>query len=78
MNFRLGGCACPGGPQTITKHCVIAPFAHRPRRARSRRVLPRPRLKGGEDADQIAFVNRVNDDGRIYVTQTSVAGTPND
>lgn len=32
------------------------------------------RLKGADDAGQIAFVNRINDDGRIYLTQTRVAG----
>ncbi|AXI46581.1 aspartate aminotransferase family protein [Sulfitobacter sp. SK012] len=32
------------------------------------------RLCGHDDAAQIAFVNRLNDDGRIYVTQTRVAG----
>ena len=32
------------------------------------------RLAGQGDADQIAFVNRLNDDGRIYLTQTLVDG----
>lgn len=32
------------------------------------------RLAGADDACQIAYVNRVNDDGRIYITQTRVAG----
>ena len=32
------------------------------------------RLAGAGDAAQQAFVNRVNDDGRIYVTQTRVQG----
>ena len=32
------------------------------------------RLAGGDDARQQAFVNRINDDGRIYVTQTRVGG----
>jgi aromatic-L-amino-acid decarboxylase len=32
------------------------------------------RLRGADDAAQQAFVNRVNDDGRVYVTQTKVAG----
>jgi aromatic-L-amino-acid decarboxylase len=32
------------------------------------------RLRGADDAAQQAFVMRVNDDGRIYVTQTRVAG----
>jgi aromatic-L-amino-acid decarboxylase len=32
------------------------------------------RLAGGDDAGQQAFVNRINDDGRIYVTQTRVGG----
>jgi aromatic-L-amino-acid decarboxylase len=32
------------------------------------------RLAGGDDAAQIAFVNRINDDGRIYITQTQVDG----
>ena len=27
-----------------------------------------------DDAEQFAFVERINDDGRIYVTQTRVAG----
>ncbi|MCV0397265.1 MAG: aspartate aminotransferase family protein [Rhizobiaceae bacterium] len=31
------------------------------------------RLKGADDAAQIDFVNRVNEDGRIYLTQTRVA-----
>lgn len=31
------------------------------------------RLKGADDAAQQAFVNRINDDGRIYLTQTRVA-----
>ena len=30
------------------------------------------RIAGLDDAAQIAFVNRVNDDGRIYITQTKV------
>ena len=32
------------------------------------------RLTGADDAAQIAYVNRINDDGRIYITQTRVAG----
>ena len=32
------------------------------------------RLAGCDDAAQIAFVNRINDDGRIYITQTKVDG----
>ena len=32
------------------------------------------RLAGCDDAAQIAFVNRINDDGRIYITQTQVDG----
>ena len=32
------------------------------------------RLSDADDAAMIAYVNRVNDDGRIYVTQTRVAG----
>jgi aromatic-L-amino-acid/L-tryptophan decarboxylase len=32
------------------------------------------RLAGGDDAAQIALVNRINDDGRIYLTQTRVDG----
>jgi aromatic-L-amino-acid decarboxylase len=32
------------------------------------------RLIGRDDAAQIAFVNRINDDGRIYITQTNVDG----
>ena len=32
------------------------------------------RLAGRDDAAQIAFVNRINDDGRIYITQTQVDG----
>ncbi len=32
------------------------------------------RLAGQDDATQLAFVNRVNDDGRIYLTQTKVDG----
>ena len=32
------------------------------------------RLAGCDDATQIAFVNRINDDGRIYITQTQVDG----
>lgn len=32
------------------------------------------RLKGRDDAAQQAYVNALNDDGRIYVTQTKVAG----
>ncbi len=32
------------------------------------------RLAGADDAAQQAFVNRINDDGRIYVTQTRVGG----
>ncbi len=32
------------------------------------------RLAGRDDAAQLAFVNRVNDDGRIYLTQTKVDG----
>ena len=32
------------------------------------------RLAGRDDAAQIAFVNRINDDGRIYITQTEVDG----
>ena len=32
------------------------------------------RLKGKDDDVQIAFVNAINDDGRIYVTQTRVDG----
>ena len=31
------------------------------------------RLKGADDAAQQDFVNRINDDGRIYLTQTRVA-----
>ncbi|MEH7830205.1 pyridoxal phosphate-dependent decarboxylase family protein [Gemmobacter denitrificans] len=31
------------------------------------------RLRGGDDAAQITFINRINDDGRIYLTQTRVA-----
>ncbi len=31
-------------------------------------------LKGASDADMIAFVNRVNEDGRIYVTQGRTQG----
>lgn len=31
------------------------------------------RLKSADDAAQQAFVNRINDDGRIYLTQTRVA-----
>jgi len=30
------------------------------------------RLQGADDAAQIRFVNRINDDGRIYLTQTRV------
>jgi aromatic-L-amino-acid decarboxylase len=32
------------------------------------------RLKGADDAAQLAYLGRVNDDGRIYLTQTRVAG----
>ncbi len=32
------------------------------------------RLRAAEDAAQQAFVNRINDDGRIYLTQTKVEG----
>ena len=32
------------------------------------------RLAHQDDAAQIAFVNRLNDDGRIYLTQTLVDG----
>jgi aromatic-L-amino-acid decarboxylase len=32
------------------------------------------RLAGRDDAAQISFVNRINDDGRIYITQTQVDG----
>lgn len=32
------------------------------------------RLAGCDDAAQIAFVNRINDDGRIYITQTQMDG----
>ncbi|MDG1067694.1 MAG: pyridoxal-dependent decarboxylase [Sulfitobacter sp.] len=32
------------------------------------------RLTGVDDAGQFAFVERINDDGRIYVTQTRVGG----
>jgi len=32
------------------------------------------RLADCDDAAQIAFVNRINDDGRIYITQTQVDG----
>lgn len=32
------------------------------------------RLKGADDAAQQALVNRINDDGRIYLTQTRVQG----
>jgi aromatic-L-amino-acid decarboxylase len=32
------------------------------------------RLAGADDAAQIAYVNRINDDGRIYVTQTQAGG----
>ena len=32
------------------------------------------RLVGKDDASQLDFVNRLNDDGRIYVTQTQVDG----
>jgi aromatic-L-amino-acid/L-tryptophan decarboxylase len=32
------------------------------------------RLKGADDAAQIDYVNRINDDGRIYITQTRVQG----
>lgn len=32
------------------------------------------RLKDRDDAGQLAFVERINNDGRIYVTQTRVAG----
>lgn len=31
------------------------------------------RLKGADDAAQIDLVNRINDDGRIYLTQTRIA-----
>ncbi|UUP17026.1 pyridoxal-dependent decarboxylase [Nitratireductor thuwali] len=31
------------------------------------------RLKDADDSAQIEFVNRINDDGRIYLTQTRVA-----
>ena len=32
------------------------------------------RLTGFDDAAQIDFVNRINDDGQIYITQTKVDG----
>ena len=32
------------------------------------------RLAGGDESGQQAYVNRINDDGRIYVTQTRVDG----
>jgi aromatic-L-amino-acid decarboxylase len=32
------------------------------------------RLAGRDDAAQINFVNRINDDGRIFITQTKVGG----
>jgi aromatic-L-amino-acid decarboxylase len=32
------------------------------------------RLAGCDDAAQISYVNRINDDGRIYITQTQVDG----
>jgi aromatic-L-amino-acid decarboxylase len=32
------------------------------------------RLVGADDTAQIDFVNRINDDGRIYITQTKVDG----
>ena len=32
------------------------------------------RLKGASDEEQIEYVNRINDDGRIYITQTRVNG----
>ena len=31
-------------------------------------------LRGADDAAMIDYVNRINDDGRVYVTQTRVAG----
>ncbi len=32
------------------------------------------RLAGGSDDDQIALVTRINDDGRVYLTQTKIDG----
>lgn len=32
------------------------------------------RLRGADDAAQLAYLGRINDDGRIYLTQTRVAG----
>ena len=32
------------------------------------------RVAGRDDDAQIAFVNKVNDDGRIYITQTRIDG----
>jgi aromatic-L-amino-acid/L-tryptophan decarboxylase len=32
------------------------------------------RLRAGDDAAQLAFLKRVNDDGRIYLTQTRLSG----
>jgi len=32
------------------------------------------RLKGGDDAAQLAFLQQVNDDGRVYLTQTRLEG----
>jgi aromatic-L-amino-acid/L-tryptophan decarboxylase len=32
------------------------------------------RLRGADDAEQLDYVNRINADGRIYITQTRVRG----
>ncbi|MCC5999253.1 MAG: aspartate aminotransferase family protein, partial [Pararhodobacter sp.] len=33
------------------------------------------RLRGQDDAAQLAYVQRINDDGRLYLTQTRLAGS---
>ena len=80
--FLIRGYGLEGLRQRIRNHVAWAQaLAERLRETPGFEIVTEPvlslftfRLKGLDDAAQLAFVNRVNDDGRIYITQTRIDG----
>lgn len=80
--FLMRGYGLEGLRQRIRNHVAWSEgLAERLRATPGFEIVTEPvlslftfRLAGRGDEDQLAFVNRVNDDGRIYITQTRVDG----
>jgi aromatic-L-amino-acid decarboxylase len=80
--FLIRAYGLQGLRKRIRDHvCWAEALAERVRAHPSFEVVTEPvlslfsmRLRGVDDAGQIAFVNRINEDGRTYVTQTRVDG----